>query len=86
MKPSLFSPFAKLLIFIGLIFLFMGMFSVLFPLVFLYLSGEDVTQLLQPNTMVQNWAFLCNMQLWTSICVFLAPSLLAAYWFSEGKV
>lgn len=86
MKLSLFSPFAKLLIFIGLIFLFMGMFSVLFPLVFLYLSGEDVTQLLQPNTMVQNWAFLCNMQLWTSICVFLAPSLLAAYWFSEGKV
>lgn len=85
MKLSLFSPFAKLLIFIGLIFLFMGIFSVLFPLAYLYLSGGDVSLLLKPDAIVQDWAFLCNMQLWTSICVFLAPSLLAAYWFSDGK-
>lgn len=88
MKFALFSPLAKLLIFIGLIFLFLGIFSVIFPIAYLYihlLFGGDATDMLNPEHTIKDWAFLCNMQLWTSICVFLVPSLLVAHWYSNGE-
>lgn len=85
MKLASYSPLAKLLIFIGLIFLFLGIFSIVFPLLYSYIFKGDATNLQNPEFIMKDWSFLCNMQLWTSICVFLAPSLLVAHWYSNGE-
>lgn len=81
-----FSPFAKLLILTGLVFLLIGIFSILYPVLFLLITGTDFKELANPNFLTDNWSFLTNMSLWQSICVFLVPSLLIAHWCGQNSV